>query len=370
MNKYTNSEEEFEQPIDFLGHFVKYLSYWKWFVASLILCVGVCFLYLWFTLPSYEITTTILLKDDQKGGGTAESNAFKEMGLFTQKNNVDNELEVLNKSILIQQVVRELGIYATYTQIGTFELFDNFGINTKKTSFAKFKQKSIYGEECPVLVSLPDTVLKNMTFAVQFEVLVHPYGEYEFFGRYMDKEFSVKASISDAQVVLPFGKIYLQRGKFRPTKDMLVEIILQSPLSKADEIMGQIKMELTSKTTSVVQMKIKSSNVKLGVDILTKLVEVYNREDLQDQTEMANRTARFIDERLMSLTRDLGDVESQVENYKQVQGITDIKSQTDMFIQQTGDFTQKRLEVETQLAIVTDIDNYIHRPENRYQLLP
>jgi len=95
MNKYPDSEEEYEKPIDFLGIFIKYFSYWKWFVATIAVCIALAIVYLKFTLPAYESTTSILLKDDQKGGGTAEINAFKEMGLFTQKNNVDNELEVL-----------------------------------------------------------------------------------------------------------------------------------------------------------------------------------------------------------------------------------------------------------------------------------
>ena len=90
MNKYPDSEEELERPIDFLGTFIKYFSYWKWFALSLIIFLTIGYTYLKFALPSYEVNTAILLKDDQKGGGTAEINAFKEMGLFTQKNNVDN----------------------------------------------------------------------------------------------------------------------------------------------------------------------------------------------------------------------------------------------------------------------------------------
>ena len=92
MNKYTDSEEEFEQPIDFPGIFIKYISFWKWFIVSLIICLSIGVVYLKFTLPDYEATSAILLKDDQKGGGMAEMNAFKDLGLLTQKNNVDNEL--------------------------------------------------------------------------------------------------------------------------------------------------------------------------------------------------------------------------------------------------------------------------------------
>ena len=212
--------------------------------------------------------------------------------------------------------------------------------------------------------------LANLSKAIEFEILIHPYGEYVFKGTFNEVDYAVKASISDNQVKLPFGTVNLKRGKYRPVNDMLVDVVLQSPISAADHLMDQLGMELTSKTTSVVNISFQTSNINLGKDFLKKLIEVYNREDMNEQNMMANKTAQFIDDRLMLLTSELGDVESKVENYRQTQGITDIKSQTDMFIKQTGDFNQKRLQVETQLAIVSDIDNYIHRPENRYQPLP
>ena len=370
MNKYTDSEEEFEQPIDFLGIFIKYISFWKWFIVSLIICLFIAVVYLKFALPDYEATSAILLKDDQKGGGMAEMNAFKDLGLLTQKNNVDNELEVLKTATLVEMVVRELGIYATYTQIETIPIIRSMGIDSKYSKFGTYNDKIIYGPECPILVRLPESALENMNKGIEFQILIRPIGEYEFSGTYQNKKYTVKASISDNQVILPFGKLNIKRGQFRPSQDMLLNVVLQSPVSKAEEIMGQLKMELTSKTTSVVKITLKTSNVKQGKDFLNKLIEVYDREDMNDQTAMANKTAQFIDDRLMTLTRELGDVESQVETYKQQQGLTDIKSESDLFIQQTGDFSQKRMEVETQLSIVTDLDDYLQKKENRYQLIP
>ena len=371
MNKYPYSEEEFEHPIDFLGIFIKYLMFWKWFIASLVISLIIAVVYLKFTLPSYEVSTSVLLKDDQKGGVvTPELNAFKDLGLYSQKNSVDNELEVLKTSSLVEHVVRELGIYVNYTQIQTFPLVNLLGSDNRYSKFGTFSDKILYGTECPILVRLPDALLKNMDKGIEFKILVHPYGVYEFSGIYYGKKYLVKASISDNQVILPFGKVYITRGKFRPTEDMIVGVDVENPLNKAEELLGSLKMEMTTKTTSVVNIKFKSSNIKLGLDFLNKLIEVYNRDDLNDQIMMATKTAQFIDDRLISLTKELGDVESQVETYKQVQGITDIKSQTDMFIHQTGDYTSKRLDVETQLAIATDIDEYMHKKENRYQLLP
>jgi tyrosine-protein kinase Etk/Wzc len=370
MNKYPDSEEEFERPIDFPGIFIKYISYWKWFIVSLIMCLCIAFIYLKFALPDYEAGTAVLLKDDQKGGGTAEMNAFKDLGLFTQKNNVDNELEVLKTSTLVELVVRELGIYATYTQIETFPVIRSLGMDSRYSKFGTYSDRILYGPECPILVRLPESAFENMTKGIEFQILVRPMGEYEFSGIYDHKKYKIKASISDNQVLLPFGKLLIKRGQLRPSEDMLLNVVIQSPASKAEEIMAQLKMELTSKTTSVVKITLKTPNVKQGKDFLNKLIEVYDREDMNDQTAMANKTAQFIDDRLMTLTRELGDVESQVETYKQTQGLTDIKSESDLFIQQTGDFSQKRMEVETQLSIVTDLDDYLQKKDNRYQLIP
>jgi len=370
MKKYLASEQEFEEQIDFVGIFMKYLSYWKWFIASLILFLIIAMVYLKFTLPSYEVYTSVLLKDDTKGGGSLEMKAFKEIGLFTQKNDVDNELEVLNKTILVEQVIRELGIYANYTKIGSFQILRQLGIYPGATRFGTYKEKILYGSECPILVRLPDAYLNKMKDAIEFNILTHSYGVYEFSGTYKNEKYNVKASISDSYVMLPFGRLNITRGDFRPGQDMIMRVVLENPQDKADQLFGQLTMELASKITSVVNITFKTPNVNLGQDFLKKLIEIYNRNDLNDQSVMANTSAKFIDERLMTLTRELGDVETKVENYKQNQGLTDIKSESDLFIQQTGDFTQRKLEMGTQLAIVSDLDDYLHKRENRYQLIP
>lgn len=373
MNKYSESEEEYnylsEQPIDIIGQFIKYTSYWKWFVVSLIVCITVAVLYLEFTLPAYKVKTSILFKDDVKGGGSVEMTAFKDMSLLTQKNNVDNELKLLKNSLIVEKVVRELGIYASYTQISSLQFVQKLGMNNYFHEFGNYKDKVLYGEECPILVSLPEASLKNLN-NIEFKILVHPYGVYEFSGSYLDKEYNIKASISDNEVMLPFGKVNITRGKFRPVENMLVEVVLQNPMDVADQFLEHLKMEMSSKTTSVVDVSFVCSNVNLGKDFLAKFVEVYNREQLNEKIQMANKTSQFIEEHLNSLSGELSTVESRAENYKQAQGITDIASQSEMFSKQSADFDQKRLDLQTQLAIVSDLNDYIQNSGNRGQPIP
>lgn len=374
MNKYSEKEDEFnllpEPPIDLLGILIKYISYWKWFVLSLIVCVAVAATYLKFTLPSYGIKTSVLIKDDVKGSGSVEMSVFKDMSIITQKNSVDNELELLKNSLIFEKVVRELGVYATYYQISTLSLVHKLGINKVIPNLGKYRSYVLYGDESPILVTLPDSILKNFNDPVSFQVLVHPDGKCEFTGTYNENPYTVNAIISDKDVKLPFGRINIRKSNLKLHDDMQIEVNLENPMTIADQFLKQIKMELASKGSSVVNLSMVSSNVTLGKDFLRKFIEVYNREEMNDQLEMANKTSQLIEEHLNSLSKELNTVESQAENYKQSQGITDLAAQSDIYNAQTADAQQKRLELETQLGIVSNLKSYVQNNQSHDQLLP
>jgi len=354
MNSYYETEEEDkdEQSIDLLGLFFKYLSYWKLFLLSLAVCLVLAVLYLKTTTPVYEVTSTILLKDDKKGGGMDELSALKDLGLLDEKNNVDNELEILKTSNLTEQVVREMGLYVSYTDKGTF------------------KNNILYGKNCPIHFTLPESILDTLRKPIEFEVAIIRHDGFEFTGTFNENEFDIKAASTDTMVALPSGIVYFKRIGAVIKNSMTVGIRIQNPVEIADGLLASMTMELTSKTTSVVNIIHKTTNVQKGKDFLNKLIEVYNREDMKDQNMVAQNTDVFVEKRLETLTKELRNVETQVEDYKQKQGLTDIQSEAGLFIQKTGAYEEKRLEVETQLAIVSDMDAYIHNKENRYKLLP
>ncbi|HNX88187.1 MAG TPA: polysaccharide biosynthesis tyrosine autokinase [Paludibacteraceae bacterium] len=374
MNKYPEKEDDYnpltEKPVDFIGLLIKYISYWKWFILSLIICIAIAAIYLRYTLPKYEVKTSVLFKDDSKGSGSVEMNVFNDMSIITQKNNIDNILELLKNSVIIEKTVTELGLYTSYTSINTIPLIQKTGINRYFPNFGRYREKVLYGDECPVLISLPDSTLKYFTGQVVFEVLMHPYGLYEFSGTYAEKKFNIKASFSDKKVMLPFGVVNIKRGNIKLSKDMLIEVAIHQPSNVANYFLSQMKMVLASKTGSVVDLSFICSNENLGKDFIRKFIEVYNREEMNEKIEMANKTSQLIEEHLNALSSELSSVESQAEKYKQSQGITDLASQSDLFNNQTADVEQKRLEIETQLAIVSDLNNYIQNSANRDQLIP
>jgi capsular exopolysaccharide family len=347
-------ENSKEEKVDLIQLFFRYFRYWKWFLASMVTCLAVAVVYLKTVTPTYQVNAKILLRDDKKGGSTAADNmsVFQDLGLFNVKNNADNELEILKTSDLVERAVLKLGLYANYIEVGSF------------------KDTELYGKDCPIVVGLPEEMLDTLNEAFHFEIHVQPNGKYIFNGEYKGHSYNIEARKTETSVVLPFGMLYFVPGSYKLLEPMDIEVTLEKPSIVAKNILKQLDMELTSKTTTVVDLTFKTSNLQRGTDFVNAFIEAYNEEDMKDQNMVAINTNAFLNERLSSLGGELTNVEKQVENFKQSEGLTDITSQSQLFIQQTGTYEQKRLEVGTQLGIIKDLEAYINRRENKYQLLP
>lgn len=360
--KHSKPEEDFkllsEKSFDFIGLLIKYLSYWKLFVAFLIICIAIALLHVNFTLPLYKVETSILFRDSSKGSGSSATNAFDGMGFITQRNNVENEVEMLVNSYMGEKVVRELQNYTIYTQVGSV-----FNV-------LKYNERVLYGNESPILITLSEEMLKTMKFPIILKVKVGLNGLYEFSGKHLDKSFTVKSSLSENVVIFPFGEVNVVKTNFVPEEEMLLEVVVHHPLSVATKFIKSIEMELASKGSSVVKLSMTCRNQEEGEDFIKHLMEVYNREMLGEQLMLADKTSEIIDVHLAQLSDELSSVDSQAEDYKQSQGITNLQSQSHLYSLQSSGIEQKKLDVETQLAIVSDLYNFVQNNDPSDQLIP
>ena len=83
---------------------------------------------------------------------------------------------------------------------------------------------------------------------------------------------------------------------------------------------GNLIIEPTSKSTTIAQISLKSTNVRRGEDFINKLIEIYNREANEDKNEVATKTAEFIDERIQIINSELGTTEQELEDFKRQSG--------------------------------------------------
>ena len=169
------SDENQEDDIHLRDVLEKYLIHWKWFILAVLVCLLVVKIYLRYVTPQYQASTTILVKDDKKGGMLSELSAFADMGLGSaMKSNLDNEVEILRSRSLIESTVKKLELNISVFEKGrvnTIELYKeapievhftnvkpSFYTDGMKWEFIKlspdtFELVSAIDEETPVLLT-------------------------------------------------------------------------------------------------------------------------------------------------------------------------------------------------------------------------
>lgn len=372
MSNYYNVEEEFsalaEKPIDVMGIIMKYLSYWKWFVISVLVCLAIAVVYIYFALPKYQVATSIVFKDDQRGGGFSEMNVFREMGVVTRRNNVDNEVEILKKSLIVENVVRELGLHVSYVQTGPIIPIEIESLQNTNLRLPRRKVAVLYGDQCPVLFSVSDETLNNLVEPIEFDLNVSPNGQPTISGTYDKQKFHEEISLDKNRVRLPFGDLMFSKGKSLPKDDMHLLITINHPQNVAKGYLENIEIELTAKESSVANISLVASNVNLGVEFLDAYIRSYNAQGIKDQQELAAETSRVIEAHLANLSNELSAVEDQTQSFRESRGLTDIASQANLYNSQLASIGQQRMDVESQYSIVSDILRFVEQTNDHQQI--
>lgn len=78
-------------------------------------CLIGAWVYLHFQTPVYQVSASIMIKDDKKGGGnTTDLESLGLGGMITSTQSIDNEIEVLRSKTILKEVVNNLELYITY----------------------------------------------------------------------------------------------------------------------------------------------------------------------------------------------------------------------------------------------------------------
>ncbi len=345
-------EEEFNiQEILF-----RYLIHWPWFVGSVLFCVICAFAYLKVATPIYNVSATVLIKDDKKGGGASMTSELEKMGLagmVTSTNGVDNEIEVLKSKSLALEVVEQLNLYITYHDED------------------QFPKKELY-RTSPVLVSLTPQEADKLSAAMRVKMNLHPQGTADVeievgkkkYQKHLDKFPAVFPT--DEGTVAFFANPDSLSAKIDNERHIAATIL--SPMAVAKGYASSLSISPTSKTTSVVVVSLNNSIIQRGKDYINKLLEVYNINTNNDKNEVAQNTAEFIDDRIAIISKELGSTEQDLENFKRTAKITDLSSEAQIALQGNAEYEKKRVENQMQINLVLDLKKYLLGEE--YKILP
>ena len=351
-----------DEKIDIQQLLFKYIIHWPWFVGAVLVCLIGAWIYLRMATPVYNISVTVLIKDDKKGGNTGSMVGLEELGLsglISSSQNIDNELEVLRSKTLVKEVINLLNLYVSY--------IDEDG----------FPSKNMY-KTSPVLVSLTPQEAEKLTDPMVVEMALYGEGGLDVNVTVGDKEYQKHFEKLPAVFPMDEGTLafFQSPDSLSLKKDTMeassnirhITAKIKSPMKVARAYCENLKIEPTSKTTSVAVISLKNSSLQRGQDFINQLLEMYNRNTNNDKNEIAQKTAEFIDERINIISKELGSTEANLENFKRNAGITDLTSEAQIALTGNAEYEKKRVENRTQISLIEDLRKYIRG--NEYEVLP
>ena len=311
----------------------KYIPYWPLFLIFGILAVGGAWFYLKHKTPLYESTASILIKDETKGQD--DSKMEESLNQLSSKKTVENEMQVLSSRELMYEVVKKLHLYAPVYREG------------------KLRPESAYAFS-PVVIESdnPDAIeetKKEVFFnydAVKGKVVIGntPYTLNEW-------------------VKTPYGtlKFIPQNVSYTPEKSRSLYFRLINPNNVALSLIGGLDVSAPNKLSSIVALKIRDEVPQKANDILNTLMDVYREASINEKNKLAVHTLSFVDNRLKSVSHDLDSIEKKLEEYKSANNAIDISSQGSIFLQNVGAVDQKLSDVNSQLAVLNQVQDYVQR---------
>ena len=358
-NSYDNNMSELdEEKVNYQELLFKYIIHWPWFVVSVLVCLIGAWVYLHFQTPVYQVSASIMIKDDKKGSGSTDLGNLGIGGVITSTQGIDNEIEVLRSKTILKEVVNNLELYITY--------YDE----------DEFPEKELY-QTSPVIVNLTAQEADKLPGSALLAMKLSPEGVLDVNLKVGLNEYNQR--FEKLPAVLPtdagtFGfalKDSLSGGQMEGHKgERHIRAVVSRPFGVAKGYQGALSIAPTSRTTSVAVVSLMNTNIQRARDFINKLMEMYNRNTNNDKNEVAEKTREFINERIKIIDEELGSTEDKLEAFKRNAGLTDISSDAQLAVSGNAEYEKRRVDNGTQINLVRDLIKYINNPLNEYELLP
>ena len=351
------NEERDDSLLNFQFLIKTFILNWQWFLLSLIITMSAAMIYVRYSLPVYQVSAKVLIKDEDNTSSRGRSNQIMNtntLGILTSTDGFDNELEILKSKSLAEETVLDLKLYVNYYSVG------------------KIIDVPVY-DETPVLVDLNKEKLEVLEGPVKLQsskdnniynvqgVCVRNGAKQVFKGQ-GKLPFIIKS---------PVGTISLVQNPRFVESDVKKKYIanIYNPKDVINSYVN-IGVEPLSKTTSIAVLTRNDLLPERAKEYLKHLVTVYNRQANEDKNIIAVRTEEFINQRLEKINAELGSTDGAIERYKRNNNIIDAASSAQLSLSQSNEADISLRDINTQIMLMQSLKEYMQTPTNKYQTLP
>lgn len=369
MEKYTNTQEQANEEVQLVPLMrlclEEFKTHWWWFLLSALLCVSCGWYYQQKQQRIFQRQAVMLIEDadaSSVGGGASTSRSSKrnamntllELNGVSVGDNLKNEIFILSSKRLMLRVVEKLHLDIDYTIEAGLHIKSLYG--DKELPFEVLFQSKCKGKALQTF-----KVTKKNANTVTLKGLHDKEGN-----ELPDKDVQL-----GQMVQTPYGQLCVVRGQqFGAWTDETITVSRMSIKNAATRFIGELAVSEYDKETSLIVLNCSDNNVERADHILACLYDTYKEDVVDNKNRVAQNTARFIDERIQIIGRELSSVENQLASFKKRNKLVDFTQSSQIVLNATNDARQQSLQLETQLNVARYLSDYLHSHSNNHDLIP
>jgi uncharacterized protein involved in exopolysaccharide biosynthesis len=342
-NNSNSTNKKLKWKLSSRENIIRYLRYSPLFLLTLCLSLGLSFLYLRYTTPVYEVSSSIFIKSDSKFQPRGDDELSTLMFL-SQTGGIDNEIEILKSNSLMQRVVKILNLESLYFAIG------------------KVKSTNVYGSNP---INLKMIKVLDSTKKIDITVKILDNKNFKFDGdKTKTYQFGQTIHTKVGSFILTVNDSILRNSNYL---DYL--ITWKNPKMAASSLLTSLQIKPLTLKSDVLKLSYITDNTKMGEDILNVLMNEYNRADLEEKNIQASKTLDFINERIAFIGNELNDVENTLFNYRKKNNVLNIESQGNVFLESIKETEQDLQKQDVKLEIVKMLTDYLNKSAHKYDVI-
>lgn len=376
VNNSVNLEDD-DLSFDF-KQFIQLLYFnWYWFIVSIVVCVLIAFVYVWFTPTIKTISNKMQIIDNKGQSSSANAKAAVlnslPLGLgssFGGSLGIETEKEILKSKTLIRDVVNELGLYTEYsmsnwgrkTVIYKFQplivsidpahlkwMDDELLTKYHQIDLTICKSSNVYVVETTLILGKDETELPPQTFNTLPATLKTEFGTLTI---------TENATLSEIERKRYFG-------------DFSMDVTIIPPMTCAKKMASRLKLEAPSKkVVNMLTISFSDENHIRGIDFVNSLVEHYNKRANNEKNEEVMRNEEFVNNRMAKLDKEMGSSDAAWENSKKSFQITSPEVDAKEISEKKSVYETQLVTIGTELKLHDYLSEYVNDPANLFENIP
>jgi capsular exopolysaccharide synthesis family protein len=303
----------------------KYLLHWKWILLSIFISCIISLLFLRYTSDVYKTSAKIQILDSSSSAFKMPNDGVSIFG--TSEVNLENQIENIKSSRIVEIVVDSLNLCTEIKSEGRVkseELWNNLPFN--------------------LVWALEKDSLKNKMISFEIEITKNGY-------LYNDSKKEYKFNQTNFDCEVPYKLNLRSTTLLKKIEGKKYSISLNNRKNVIKAISQKISIDYVGTNSDILRINLTGYNPEKITDIVNTLIEVFNKDGVNDRQFVHQKTVDFVDKRFEKLFSELDSIEQSKSDYKKENEIVNIDNDASILMQSTYQSKSELDKANTQLML-------------------